>query len=72
LICGAAGCPANGFIRLKDALPDLPIAGGRLQARLDLAGTLAAPSGTLQSALGGLMLLSTLGLASCQAVVHAF
>ena len=42
---------------LKDAMPDVPIAGGRLQARLDLAGTLAAPTGRLQSDLHDLLLV---------------
>jgi translocation and assembly module TamB len=45
---------------LKDAIPDLPIAGGRLQARVDLGGTLAAPIGTLQSTLHELLLTPSL------------
>ena len=42
---------------LKDAVPDVPVAGGRLQARLDLEGTLAAPTGSLQSDLHDLLLI---------------
>ena len=45
---------------LKDAMPDIPVSGGRLQTRLDLAGTLAAPTGTLQSTLHDLLLTPTL------------
>ena len=45
---------------LKDAVPDVPIAGGRLTAEIDLAGTLAAPTGTLQSVLHDLRLTPAL------------
>jgi len=43
----------NGF------MPDLPVTGGTVQVRLDLAGTLALPAGTLQCAIHDLLLDAT-------------
>jgi autotransporter translocation and assembly factor TamB len=41
---------------LKGLIPDFPLTSGLLQARLDLAGTLAAPSGTLRCQINDLIL----------------
>ena len=52
-----AGLTVDNLAILKDAMLDIPVSGGRLQTRLDLAGTLAAPTGTLQSDLHDLLLI---------------
>ncbi|MCB2170348.1 MAG: translocation/assembly module TamB domain-containing protein [Deltaproteobacteria bacterium] len=41
---------------LQGFMPDLPMTGVTVQARLDLAGTLASPAGTLQCAIHDLLL----------------
>ena len=41
---------------LTGLIPDFPVTSGLLQARLDLAGTLAAPSGTLRCQINDLIL----------------
>jgi len=44
---------------LQGFMPDLPVTGGTIQARLDLAGTLASPAGTLQCVIHDLLLDAT-------------
>jgi translocation and assembly module TamB len=44
---------------LQGVMPGLPVKGGTVQARLDLAGTLASPAGTLQWAIHDLLLAAT-------------
>jgi translocation and assembly module TamB len=46
---------------LQGVMPGLPVKGGTVQARLDLAGTLASPAGTLQWAIHDLLLETTVG-----------
>ncbi len=44
---------------LRGVMPALPVKGGTVQGRLDLAGTLASPAGTLQCAIHDLLLDAT-------------
>ena len=42
---------------IQDVLPNFPAPGGAVQARLDLTGTMASPTGTLQCAIHDLLLV---------------